>query len=135
MERRQAIATLEQQACRDNGDQEGDDCWGFILYAVAALGNEGMSDEEDGEEEGEAVKEVLDLNFRRQEFRSIFRFVDSARDGIEWDQSGRKFKKRVDVSRKTTRRPRNGTPSVFLNPDLRAKAESNNDELEAALSR
>jgi len=127
---------LEQQACRDNGDQEGDDCWGFILYAVAALENEGMSDEEDGEEDGEAVKEVLDLNFRRQELRSIFRFVDSAMDRTERSQGGRKFKKRVEVSKKTTRRPRDGIPSVFLNPDHRkTKAEANNDELEAALSR
>lgn len=80
VKRRQAIATLEQQACKDNGDQDGDDAWGFILYALGALEIDGMSDEEDGEEDGETVKEVLDLDFRRNELRFLFRSVDSQRD-------------------------------------------------------
>ncbi|KAJ3835963.1 hypothetical protein F5878DRAFT_643916 [Lentinula raphanica] len=58
--RRQRIAAMEQQSCRQKGDLEGYECWSFILNAVTTFQTDGMSDEEDGEEDGEKpkVKEV-----------------------------------------------------------------------------
>ncbi|KAJ3717006.1 hypothetical protein C8R42DRAFT_644923 [Lentinula raphanica] len=84
MTRRQTIATIEQQDCKDKGDIEGSDCWDFILYAVTVLGIDGMSDEEDDEENGEKVKSVLDVDFRRPEFQLWLkaRVVESF--GEEW---------------------------------------------------
>ncbi|KAF9060870.1 hypothetical protein BDP27DRAFT_1429586 [Rhodocollybia butyracea] len=51
--------------CNIGTTGDGDNAWGFILYAVGALEIDGMSYEEDGKEDGKTVKEVLDLDFRR----------------------------------------------------------------------
>ncbi|KAJ3831767.1 hypothetical protein F5878DRAFT_667222 [Lentinula raphanica] len=118
MTRRQTIATIEQQGCKDKGDIEGSECWGFILYAVTVLGIDGMSDEEEEEEEnGEKVKSVLDVGFRRPEFRTLFRSVD-ARDMAK-GQGGRKRQRRVEVSKMVERQPPRNVPRIFLSPGFR----------------
>ncbi|KAJ3831095.1 hypothetical protein F5878DRAFT_510803, partial [Lentinula raphanica] len=116
--RRQSIATLEQGECRDKGDVEGEHIWRFILYAVTSLQVDGMSDEEDGEESGQAVKLVLEVGFRREEFRTLFRSID-IRPGVSRSQGGRRFKKRIEISKKAERQPPRGIPSPFLTPRFR----------------
>ncbi|KIK58889.1 hypothetical protein GYMLUDRAFT_170312, partial [Collybiopsis luxurians FD-317 M1] len=69
---RLAIALLKQQACQGKKDSKGFNNWGFILYTVTALQIDGMSDEEDGKEDGQPIRLVLDVNFRCQEFQSLF---------------------------------------------------------------
>ncbi|KAJ3720333.1 hypothetical protein C8R42DRAFT_736681, partial [Lentinula raphanica] len=117
MTRRQTIATIEQQGCKDKGDIEGSECWDFILYAVTVLGTDGMSDEEDDDENGEKVKSVLDVGFRRPEFRTLFRSVD-ARD-MARGQGGRKLRRRVEVSKVVERQPPRNVPEIFLSPGFR----------------
>ncbi|KIK50651.1 hypothetical protein GYMLUDRAFT_252796 [Collybiopsis luxurians FD-317 M1] len=135
---RQSIATAEQQCCRENGDAEGEECWGFVLYAVDVLQIDRMSDEEDGEEEGEAVKWVLGLDFCRREFRYLFHRVDSARSTVDQSLGGRKFKRRVETSRKSQRSTPVGIPSAFLSSnsrDANSARDENHDQLEGALLR
>ncbi|KAJ3756545.1 hypothetical protein EV361DRAFT_797447 [Lentinula raphanica] len=117
MTRRQTIATIEQRDCKDKGDIEGSECWDFILYAVTVLGIDGMSDEEDDEENEEKVKLVLDVGFRRPEFRTLLRSVDT-RDMAK-GQGGRKLRRRVEVSKMVERQPPRNIPSIFLNPGFR----------------
>lgn len=100
------------------------------------LQTEGMSEEEDGRDGDGPVKLVLDLDFRRQELRAIFRFVDSALDGMNEGQGGRKYKKRVEISQKSTQRPPEGVPSAFLNSKYRKEdVKAKNVDLEAMLWR
>ncbi|KIK52587.1 hypothetical protein GYMLUDRAFT_251080 [Collybiopsis luxurians FD-317 M1] len=70
-----------------------------------------MSDEEDGEEN------------------------DSATDGADKGQGGRKFKRRVGISKKNGRRPPRGLPSAFLNSNFSGGVGTGaqNDALEASL--
>ncbi|KAJ3718814.1 hypothetical protein C8R42DRAFT_643874 [Lentinula raphanica] len=117
--RRQSLAALAEQTCEEKGDSEGEESWGFLLFALATLQEDGMSDEEDGEEDGNPVRLVLDVPFRRREFRPLFRFIDSNTAGIEKGQGGRKFKKRVEIAKEVSRPHRtiNKIPSAFLSPD------------------
>ncbi|KAJ3780260.1 hypothetical protein GGU10DRAFT_279696, partial [Lentinula aff. detonsa] len=134
---RQAIATSEQQACREKGDKEGDNCWGFVLYSVSALQVDGMSDEEDGVDNGKEVKSVADLAFRPSELRNLFRTVDLTRDRTDLGQGGRKFKRRVEVAKKVERAPPADIPSSFMKSGHRNKnsVEESNPVIEDALSR
>ncbi|KAJ3715433.1 hypothetical protein C8R42DRAFT_645832 [Lentinula raphanica] len=120
LNRRQKIAVLAEQACQEKGDIEGKESWGFLLYAVGSLQVDGMSDEEDGEEDGNPVRLVLDVAFRRKEFRPLFRFIDSDKAGIEKGQGGRKFRKRVEISKVShTQRVPSNIRDAFLSPDYR----------------
>ncbi|KAJ3749307.1 hypothetical protein DFH05DRAFT_1520921 [Lentinula detonsa] len=137
MTRRQTIATIEQQDCKDNGDIEGYECWGFILYAVTVFGIDGMSDEEDDEENGEKVKSVLDVGFRRPEFRTLFRSVDIRH--VAKGQGGRKLQRRVEVSKMVERQLPRNIPCVFLSPGFQSSSNAIPQEaiiqLEADLAR
>ncbi|KAJ3816388.1 hypothetical protein EV361DRAFT_955777 [Lentinula raphanica] len=116
--RRQSLAVLAGQACQEKGDTEGEDSWGFLLCAIGSLQVDGMSDEEDGEEDGNPVRLVLNAAFRRKEFRPLFRFIDSNPAGIEKGQGGRRFKKRVEIAKEVSpsRKLLNTIPSAFLSP-------------------
>ncbi|KAJ3759303.1 hypothetical protein EV360DRAFT_82246 [Lentinula raphanica] len=132
--RRQRIAAMEQQSCRQKGDLEGYECWSFILNAVTTFQTDGMSDEEDGEEDGEKVKLVLDVGFRRSEFRSLFRSVDN-RD-IAKGQGGRRLRRRVEVLKPVERLAPRNIPPFFLNPGFRGQNNAlpqDTDKLEADL--
>ncbi|KAJ3816678.1 hypothetical protein F5880DRAFT_1463801, partial [Lentinula raphanica] len=114
LKRRQTIATMEQQSCQQKGDVEGYECWAFILNAVTTLQADGMSDEEDDEKDGEKVKLVLDVGFRRPEFRLLFRYVDN-RD-VAKGQGGRRLRRRVEVSNLVDRATPGYIPTFFLSP-------------------
>ncbi|KAJ3770431.1 hypothetical protein FB446DRAFT_790517 [Lentinula raphanica] len=118
LRRRESLAALAEQTCEEKGDSEGEESWGFLLFALASLEEDGMSDEEDGEEDGKPVRLVLDVAFRRREFRPLFRLIDSNTAGIEKGQGGRKFKKRVEIAKEVSRPHRtiDQIPSAFLSP-------------------
>ncbi|KAJ3779943.1 hypothetical protein GGU10DRAFT_381471 [Lentinula aff. detonsa] len=134
---RLSIAASEQQTCRKTGDAEGDSSWGFVVFLVDVLRQEGMSDEEDGEEDGEAVRVVLDVDYRRHELRTLFELVDTVQGNNAKGQGGRKFKKRIRISKESKQLPAEGVPRVLLSPAFRSNTPwtSNEHKLEAQLQR
>jgi hypothetical protein len=128
-EQRLQLASLKQQECREKGDKEGERCWGFLLYSVAALDIEGASDEEDGDYSinGGPVKLVSDVSFRRVEFRSLFHIMDGIREKEpeKWSSVGRKFSKRVLSTKIAERQPSPHLSTTFLKPSFQLKHPAN----------
>jgi hypothetical protein len=127
--RRLQLASLKQQECREKGDKEGEKCWGFLLYSVAALNVEGASDEEDGDYSinGRPIRLVSDISFRRVEFRSLFHIMDEIREKEpdKWSSVGRKFSKRVLSTKIAERQPPPHLSTTFLKPSFQLKHPSN----------
>lgn len=63
-QRRFQIAGAMLDVSRTNDDQSGIEFWSFVLRAVAGLTSDGMSDEENGDGDGdETARRVLDIDF------------------------------------------------------------------------
>lgn len=123
---------IEQDECRSQGDKEGEEHWQFLIFATSTLEIEGMSDEEDGEVNGEMVKLVADVSFRDCEFRRLYRYSDVlGNKGVDGSGGpvGRKFKTRIETSKIVERSPPPRLPDAFK------KRISTRSPLEAALLR
>ncbi|KIK64578.1 hypothetical protein GYMLUDRAFT_241116 [Collybiopsis luxurians FD-317 M1] len=117
--RRLKQGSIEQGKCNDAGDNEGEQHWEFVVFATSVLEVQGMSDEEDGEENGDAIRLVSDVSFQHREFRSLYCHSDTVgnmgEDGFGIP-SGCKFKKRVDILESVDRPLPAQLPDAFRKP-------------------
>ncbi|KAJ3738026.1 hypothetical protein EV360DRAFT_58507 [Lentinula raphanica] len=119
------------QISRDTHDEDGVKFWTYALDAVKILGERGMSDEEDGEEDviidgvqtKQDVKLVTVLWFRHESFRDLFQLVDQTPKAEEkiFSQQGRHQVKRVRSDIVDNRKPPPGYPKQVFRPEYLQK--------------
>lgn len=96
-----SVAATMCAVCRERLEEDALMFWQFVLRCLAILGDGGMSDEEDGDENGERIKLIRALMWRNPYFRELFALLDSAPDMERqlWSQSGRHRLRRVVTDR------------------------------------
>ncbi|THU92393.1 hypothetical protein K435DRAFT_862495 [Dendrothele bispora CBS 962.96] len=118
--RRQQICTIMVEAALEEGDEGKAKLWADVLQCMQVLTADGMSEEENGEEDGELVRYVYELDFRHPEFQSLFNFVDRMRESQKtvFNTTGRKrFRKvqRIDIC--PARKPPADLPPSYYKPE------------------
>ncbi|KAJ3990967.1 hypothetical protein F5050DRAFT_1582207 [Lentinula boryana] len=128
------------QFARNTGNAELKEYWEYALKALNILQHDGMSDEEDVEEDitvdGVATKRLVRivkiLGYRHESFRGLFEIIDVTR-GLEdliFNQSGRSRIPRKRVNIVDLREPPKDLPkSVFRQEYLNQLSEFDIEEL------
>ncbi|KAJ3793192.1 hypothetical protein GGU11DRAFT_692260 [Lentinula aff. detonsa] len=128
------------QFARNTGNAELKEYWEYALKALNILQHDGMSDEEDVEEDitvdGVATKRLVRivkiLGYRHESFRGLFKIIDATR-GLEdliFNQSGRSRIPRKRVNIVDLREPPKDLPkSVFRQEYLNQLSEFDIEEL------
>ncbi|KAE9385235.1 hypothetical protein BT96DRAFT_840966 [Gymnopus androsaceus JB14] len=128
-QRRLKIAGAMLDVSRTNDDQSGIEFWSFVLRAVTGLTSDGMSDEENGDGDGdETARRVLDIDFRHPDFRELFKKVDNVRKSHPriFNQAGAKYKRRLHVDTMSQRQPPPHLPKSFYRPEYLSKISNGN---------
>ncbi|KAJ3780057.1 hypothetical protein GGU10DRAFT_279977 [Lentinula aff. detonsa] len=124
----------------NTGNAELKEYWEYALKALNILQHDGMSDEEDVEEDitvdGVATKRLVRivkiLGYRHESFRGLFKIIDATR-GLEdliFNQSGRSRIPRKRVNIVDLREPPKDLPkSVFRQEYLNQLSEFDIEEL------
>ncbi|KAK1234362.1 hypothetical protein PQX77_002436 [Marasmius sp. AFHP31] len=133
---RELVASTMQQHCRDSGDHSNEIMWGYLIRSLWEFGEDGMSDEENGQQDGKKVKFVHGIDFRHPDFDPLFRvIVDNARKehpGI-FPSRGRDRDPRIPSGRIVQRTPPPGIAEGRFRPGyLEARAREGNPYTEFA---
>ncbi|THU76150.1 hypothetical protein K435DRAFT_617596, partial [Dendrothele bispora CBS 962.96] len=78
--RRQELCSVMMNVAIQEGDTERLQFWTEVLQCTQILTADGMSDEEDGEKDGEPVRYVHELDFRHPDLQILFGYLDNIRE-------------------------------------------------------
>ncbi|KAJ3754712.1 hypothetical protein EV360DRAFT_21979, partial [Lentinula raphanica] len=128
LQTRMRIAATMGKHCQDNGELDAEQYWLYVTDALRVLGDSGMSDEEDGEEDvvidghssKQKVKLVKDLWFRHESFRTLFVTVDETPEAksMIFTQAGRISMKRIRSGIVDYRTPSRGYPEGIFRTEF-----------------
>ncbi|KAK1225024.1 hypothetical protein PQX77_012042 [Marasmius sp. AFHP31] len=127
---RELVALTMQQHCRNSGDPSDEIVWSYIIRSLREFGEDGMSDEENGQQDGKEVKFVHGIDYRHPDFDLLFRIVtDNARKDYPgvFSSAGRDRHPRIPSGRIIQRTPPPGVAENRFRPGyLEARAREGN---------